>query len=91
MAARAFRREEPITTEARVEMAMHEHVLVCDQTASIDAIAVDRMLQMSDSYRTLAEQINKPRATRRLLMTGLGFSAAELRSASERPEESASL
>jgi hypothetical protein len=75
------------------EMAMHEHVLDCDQTASIDALAGDRdrLLQMLETYRTLAEQIHKPRATRRLLMTGLGFSAAELRSASERPEESASL
>ena len=80
-----------MTTGALVEMAMHEHALVCDQTASIDVLAVDRMLQMLKSYRTLAEQINKPRATRRLLMTGLGFSTAELRSASERPEESASL
>jgi hypothetical protein len=48
----------------------------------------DRLLQMLESYRTLAEQIHEPRATRRLLMTGLGFSAAELRSASS-PEESA--
>jgi hypothetical protein len=67
-------------------MAMHEHILDPDQTASPDALAGDReRLQMLEYYRILAEKIHKPRATQRLLMTGLGFSPTESRSAGARP------
>jgi hypothetical protein len=73
-------------------MAMHENVLDCDQTTSTDAPPGDRdrLLQILEYYRIVAEKIHKPRATQRLLMTGLGFSPAESWSASERPEESVS-